>query len=88
MLRWSLNTTEESKLPLTINCWPEPEGGGQMNVNMEYELVSDGEAGFLGAVFFVWCREVLGGVDYLDVAEMLDDTVLECLPMVGICGLL
>ncbi|CAN0055280.1 unnamed protein product [Ectocarpus sp. 8 AP-2014] len=39
VLRWSLNTTDESQMPLTINCWPEPEGGGQMNVNMEYELV-------------------------------------------------
>ncbi|CAN0418688.1 unnamed protein product [Laminaria digitata] len=26
-------------MPLTINCWPEAEGGGQMNVSMEYELV-------------------------------------------------
>ncbi|CAM9915080.1 unnamed protein product, partial [Ectocarpus fasciculatus] len=39
VLRWSLNTTDESQMPLTINCWPEPEGGGQMNVSMEYELV-------------------------------------------------
>lgn len=40
VLRWSLSTTDESHLPLTINCWPEQEGGGQMNVSMEYELVS------------------------------------------------
>lgn len=39
VLRWSLSTTDESQMPLTINCWPEPEGGGQMNVSMEYELV-------------------------------------------------
>ncbi|CAM9655664.1 unnamed protein product [Pylaiella littoralis] len=39
VLRWSLNTTDESQMPLTINCWPEAEGGGQMNVSMEYELV-------------------------------------------------
>ena len=39
MLRWSLSTTDESQMPLTINCWPEAEGGGQMNVSMEYELV-------------------------------------------------
>lgn len=39
VLRWSLNTTDESQMPLTINCWPEVEGGGQINVSMEYELV-------------------------------------------------
>eukprot|EP00752_Nemacystus_decipiens_P006372 g5744.t1 len=39
VLRWSLSTTDESQMPLTINCWPEAEGGGQMNVSMEYELV-------------------------------------------------
>ncbi|CAN0538005.1 unnamed protein product, partial [Scytosiphon promiscuus] len=42
VLRWSLNTTDESQMPLTINCWPEAEGGGQMNVSMEYELVRAG----------------------------------------------
>lgn len=41
VLRWSLNTTDESQMPLTINCWPEAEGGGQMNVSMEYELVGN-----------------------------------------------
>lgn len=41
VLRWSLTTTDESQMPLTINCWPEAEGGGQMNVNMEYDLVSE-----------------------------------------------
>ncbi|CAM9239413.1 unnamed protein product [Discosporangium mesarthrocarpum] len=39
VLRWSLSTTDESHMPLTINCWPEEEGGGQMNVNIEYGLV-------------------------------------------------
>lgn len=39
VLRWSLSTTDDAHMPLTINCWPEPEGGGQMNVSMEYELV-------------------------------------------------
>ncbi|CAM9723639.1 unnamed protein product, partial [Phaeothamnion confervicola] len=38
VLRWSLSTTDESALPLTINCWPEEEGGGVMNVNIEYQL--------------------------------------------------
>ncbi|CAM9972561.1 unnamed protein product [Ascophyllum nodosum] len=43
VLRWSLSTTDDAHMPLTINCWPEPEGGGQMNVSMEYELVKSME---------------------------------------------
>ena len=38
VLRWSLSSTEDSLVPLTINCWPEEEGQGKMNVNIEYEL--------------------------------------------------
>ena len=39
VLRWSLSTTtDDSLVPLTINCWPEEEGQGKMNVNIEYNL--------------------------------------------------
>lgn len=36
VLRWSSSTNDESMCPLTINCWPEDEGAGEMNVNIEY----------------------------------------------------
>jgi len=38
VVRWSLSTTDESLVPLTINCWPEDEGDGVMNVNIEYTM--------------------------------------------------
>lgn len=37
LLRWSNNSPECA--PLTINCWPEDEGGS-MNVNVELELTN------------------------------------------------
>ena len=37
VVRWSLSTTDEALVPLTINCWPEDEGG-EINVNIEYQL--------------------------------------------------
>jgi hypothetical protein len=36
ILRWSY--AGEDAAPLTINCWPEDEGTGQINVNIEMEL--------------------------------------------------
>lgn len=39
VLRWSASGADESMLPLTVNCWPEEEGGGVMNVNIEYTLL-------------------------------------------------
>ena len=36
ILRWSYNG--EDAAPLTINCWPEDEGSGVINVNIEMEL--------------------------------------------------
>jgi coatomer subunit delta len=36
ILRWSYNG--EDAAPLTINCWPEDEGAGTINVNIEMEL--------------------------------------------------
>ena len=37
VLKWRLATTEESLVPLLINCWPTQEAGG-FTVNVEYEL--------------------------------------------------
>uniref|UniRef100_A0A8C8YN27 Coatomer subunit delta n=1 Tax=Prolemur simus TaxID=1328070 RepID=A0A8C8YN27_PROSS len=40
VLKWRLQTTEESFIPLTINCWPSESGSG-CDVNIEYELQED-----------------------------------------------
>ncbi|XP_060107619.1 coatomer subunit delta, partial [Heteronotia binoei] len=40
VLKWRLQTTEESLIPLTINCWPS-ESGSSCDVNIEYELQED-----------------------------------------------
>lgn len=36
ILRWSYNG--EDAVPLTVNCWPEDEGSGSIQVNIEMEL--------------------------------------------------
>lgn len=36
VLRWSYGADDAA--PLTINCWPEDEGNGTINVNIELEL--------------------------------------------------
>lgn len=36
ILRWSYSG--EDSAPFTVNCWPEDEGNGTINVNMEFEL--------------------------------------------------
>lgn len=43
VLRWSLSSSDESLVPLSINCWPEEEGRGKINVNIEYNLNGDKE---------------------------------------------
>uniref|UniRef100_A0A8C5PM45 Coatomer subunit delta n=1 Tax=Leptobrachium leishanense TaxID=445787 RepID=A0A8C5PM45_9ANUR len=40
VLKWRLQTTDESFIPLTINCWPSESGNG-CDVNIEYELQED-----------------------------------------------
>jgi len=40
VLKWRLQTTDESLIPLTINCWPS-ESGSNCDVNIEYELQED-----------------------------------------------
>jgi len=36
VFRWTYSSSDAA--PITINCWPEDEGGGSMNVNIEFEL--------------------------------------------------
>lgn len=39
ILKWSYSNASEDLIPLKINCWPEEESRGQMNVSIEYELM-------------------------------------------------
>ncbi|KAI5743908.1 hypothetical protein M8J77_023556 [Diaphorina citri] len=38
VLKWRFTSTDESCLPLSINCWPSDNGSGGCDVNIEYEL--------------------------------------------------
>eukprot|EP01135_Chromosphaera_perkinsii_P008597 Nk52_evm39s1401 gene=Nk52_evmTU39s1401 len=38
VLKWRLQTSDESLIPLSINCWPSVNGDGTCDVNIEYEL--------------------------------------------------
>jgi len=38
VLKWRFNTTEETDIPLNINCWPSDNGQGGCDVNIEFEL--------------------------------------------------
>jgi hypothetical protein len=38
VLKWRFQTTDESEIPLTINCWPSQTKDG-CDVNIEYELL-------------------------------------------------
>ncbi len=38
VLRWSYSSTDDSQVPLTLNCWPEEEGQGKMNISIEYQM--------------------------------------------------
>jgi len=38
VLKWRLQSTDESLVPLLINCWPSEVGDGSCDVNIEYEL--------------------------------------------------
>lgn len=38
ILKWSYAGTNENVIPLQINCWPEEEGRGITNVNIEYTM--------------------------------------------------
>lgn len=42
ILKWTHSSTTDDLVPLKINCWPEEESRGQMNVSIEYSMdVSD-----------------------------------------------
>ncbi|KIS69964.1 coatomer subunit delta [Mycosarcoma maydis] len=49
VLRWRMVTKDETALPLSINCWPSPNGEGGCDVNIEYELENE-ELGELRSV--------------------------------------
>lgn len=38
MLKWRLQSTDEGDIPLLINCWPNTNGDGSVDVNIDYEL--------------------------------------------------
>ncbi|XP_045599031.1 coatomer subunit delta [Procambarus clarkii] len=38
VLKWRFQTTDESYVPLSINCWPQENGTGGCDVNIEYNL--------------------------------------------------
>jgi len=38
VLKWRLQTTDDSHAPLLINCWPTQTADGAFEVNVEYEL--------------------------------------------------
>lgn len=40
ILKWRMQTTDESMVPLLINCWPSASGG-ESYVNIEYESTTD-----------------------------------------------
>jgi hypothetical protein len=40
ILKWRMQTRDESQVPLTINCWPSISGG-ESYVNIEYESQAD-----------------------------------------------
>lgn len=39
VLKWRHQTTDESEIPLTVNCWPTVNPDGSADVNVDYELV-------------------------------------------------
>lgn len=38
VLKWNSNGTNEDLIPIRINCWPEEEARGQVNVSIEYSM--------------------------------------------------
>lgn len=38
ILKWSHSSASEDFVPLKINCWPEEEARGQINVSIEYSM--------------------------------------------------
>ncbi|RXK42170.1 hypothetical protein M231_00527 [Tremella mesenterica] len=40
VLRWRMTAKDESNVPLSITCWPQPRGDGKSDIAVEYELES------------------------------------------------
>ena len=38
ILRWTHSSNSDDLIPIKINCWPEEESRGQMNVSIEYTM--------------------------------------------------
>jgi hypothetical protein len=38
ILRWTHASSNDELVPIKINCWPEEESRGQMNVSIEYSM--------------------------------------------------
>lgn len=38
ILKWTHSSSSDDLVPLKINCWPEEESRGQMNVSIEYSM--------------------------------------------------
>ena len=43
ILRWTYSGDAEAVIPIKVNCWPEEESRGKMNVSIEYTLENDVE---------------------------------------------
>ncbi|EGD77850.1 coatomer subunit delta [Salpingoeca rosetta] len=41
VLKWRFQTTDDAHIPLSINCWPNPNADGSCDVNIDYELLAD-----------------------------------------------
>lgn len=38
VVKWRFQTSDDTLIPLTINCWPQEDGSGNCDVNIEYTL--------------------------------------------------
>ena len=63
VVRWKHKTSDESEVPLSINCWPERVGDGVVNVNIEYSCEVDFELN--GVVICI----PLGGGDAPEIVQ-------------------
>ena len=43
ILRWTYSGDADAVIPIKVNCWPEEESRGKMNVSIEYTLENDVE---------------------------------------------
>ncbi|KAJ3347925.1 hypothetical protein HDU83_001687 [Entophlyctis luteolus] len=41
LLKWRMTTSDDSLMPLSINCWPSPSGSGSCDVTIEYDMQLD-----------------------------------------------